>query len=480
MSSIFERLNIRFIFFILSGSFLVFYLFQIPLVTSNEDVLVYVCRSLADRPILNYAFLDQTDGHNSNPIPNYHLAHTVILWLVYKISPPVLSHTIWPAGFISALSGALAIGISFLIWNQLGLSKQTALIIAAYFGIIPSMWHHSIIGEIYALQLLGILAFVYFFLIDQITFSALFFLFANLVSPLSAFSFPLLFLGYKDRKTFYKAFYCGTLAIGCYFFLFYLLDVSILSLFNIVSTSESRSFLWKIYKFSFIILLNINFFLFYLIKKYRLIFEKYKKIILVLLFSIIAQFIYIFANPEFMSQLGSFYLLIFWGISFPVGIIVMEVKNDYFFYFSVVGTVFITLIFWNLEDKQIAVARNNAGWWLRAEIPQNIKVVGDWHNTIHVMFAKYGWDLKKVNDLYIERSYIGEDELNELCEDSVLLVIPKRFGLQAKISKWLFPDLKINKYNLNDDFRNSNLRQLYENDLVAIYRWDKNVAYSQN
>ncbi|MFC1766745.1 hypothetical protein ACFL6U_32305 [Planctomycetota bacterium] len=78
-----EQIDHRCLFWMLSIVFGVFYAVQIPFHTSNADVLVYSLRSLEPVPITEFAFLDHRYQLGDDPLPNYHLGHTLILWLVY-------------------------------------------------------------------------------------------------------------------------------------------------------------------------------------------------------------------------------------------------------------------------------------------------------------------------------------------------------------------------------------------------------------
>ena len=93
------------IFFILFFLFLIFYSVQIPLHTSKPDVIVFAIRSLSKLPIVDYAYLAPNTLLEGTALPNYHLGHTIILWLVYQLAPSNLSNTIWLSGFVSSISG---------------------------------------------------------------------------------------------------------------------------------------------------------------------------------------------------------------------------------------------------------------------------------------------------------------------------------------------------------------------------------------
>jgi hypothetical protein len=280
----------RIIFFISFGFFL-FYLVQIPFETPNSDVILYALRSGSDTLITENAHFDSRSAIKAPTLPNYHILHTAILWSVYRVMPDFLKETIWPAGLLSSVCGALAIFLTYLIWRRLGENASCALAISIVFGLIPSFWNQSIIGEVYTLQLLMILMFLWFFLIDRIFLSAIAFCAANLVSPISGLSFVLILLsGNPVQKLFIKAFICGCTALFLYFFCMYSLHIDVLQVFQgINSASVDRSTIWKIYKFMVIIFINLHFFICITITKYRTCWMNNQKRLLLLTAAILPQ-----------------------------------------------------------------------------------------------------------------------------------------------------------------------------------------------
>ncbi len=217
---------------VLFVSFLIFYAIQIPLYTSKPDVLVFALRSMAESPIFDIAYLNSSTYLSCNPMPNYHLGHTLILWVAYHIFPGSITQTIWLSGFISAISGALTVVLTFLIWKKLNLTTKQSLIIALIVGLIPSFWEESIIGEVYALQFLFILLFFYSFLSEKWIWSGFFFLYACLISPLSGLSFSLILLKSKDKETLLKAFWIGLTSLIVYLLIYFSIGSNLLDLLN--------------------------------------------------------------------------------------------------------------------------------------------------------------------------------------------------------------------------------------------------------
>ena len=470
-----EQYNSRELFYFLSSIFLLFYMLQIPLLTSNADVLVYSCKSLSESPILKYAFLDQRSSLGKPILPNYHIAHTIILWAIYHISPDGLSNTIWPSGFVSAVSGGFIVGLTFLIWLELGLPKFTAFIVAVVVGFIPSIWYHNLIGEAYSLQLFSILLFLYLFLRNNIVLATVAFLFAALVSPISGLSFSLLLLAPRNKDSLIKAFTVGFFALLIYILIFYLIKGDILGAFLAVNPNRGdRSALWKIYKFSLIIILNINFFLFYLFKGCFVAWKRYKNHLNFLFIAITPQLIFIFLDRQYLTELGDFLLLILWALSFPIGLALTELKQKKTsVYLSFIGTVIISLTIWFLPNKQIATARNEAGYWLKQEIFEKMKIIGGWKNSIGISLARYGWDFEKLSNNYFDKDNPNTSDLLKTGEKSLIIVSHRWNHLRVQLSKLPISELEINKYDPSESIKNGLIQRIFENDAVIIYRWDK-------
>ena len=468
------------LFYFLSSIFFIFYLIQIPFWTSNADVLVYACRSLSPSPILDYAFLDgrYLSLLGETPLPNYHLGHTVLLWLAYNIVPNSLKATIYPSGLMSAICGAFIVGLSFLIWVRLGLKKNVALVVAFVAGLIPSIWYHSLIGEVYALQLFSILFFLYFFFSNNLILATAGFLFAALVSPLSGLSFSMLFLMRRDKNTLLRACSVGFFALLSYFLIYYMFDSDILMIFQRTQSfpEYNRSMIWRTYKFCQIVLLNINFFLPYLFIGIRVAWKEHRNLVYGLIIAIIPQLFFLGFNHGALTELGSFLLPLFWILSFPIGLAVTQSKKPkYSFTFALLGLFALTQIIWIIPNKQTGGARNNAGIQLRLKMPEETKILGDWKSSIGVALAKYGWDFEKLSENYIEHPFPTSDDLLKTGEDSLIIVRYKRPQWRIRLSRIPIPYLQIDDVNLEESIEVGSIKRIFVNDAVYIYRWDRNL-----
>ena len=202
--SLIDRSTPKTIFYSLTGVFFLFYVVQIPWKTTIQDVLLYAGSAIADKPLLF------TSYHSGGPSGNIHLLHSVLLWVVYHLMPTNLYDSIWPAGLLSVISGTTAVGLTFLIWYRLGIQKDTAFLVAVIAGLIPSIWHHNLIGEVYSLELCFILLFLYFYVSEKYIFATIAFLCALLTTQLSAFSFTVVLLAPRTKVNLTRAFFIGT------------------------------------------------------------------------------------------------------------------------------------------------------------------------------------------------------------------------------------------------------------------------------
>ncbi|MFC1766746.1 hypothetical protein ACFL6U_32310, partial [Planctomycetota bacterium] len=152
--------------------------------------------------------------------------------------PVGLAHSIWPAGLVSAISGGFIVGLTYQIWIQLRLQRTQAAAIAVVAGLIPSVWYHNLIGEVYSLQLLATLLCLLFFLRGQLILTTLAFLFANLVTPISGLAFSLFLLAYGQKRWIVRAILVGGGGLAVYLLIFQAIGIDITSAFSSLEDSD--------------------------------------------------------------------------------------------------------------------------------------------------------------------------------------------------------------------------------------------------
>jgi len=474
-----EKLSTGKIFWILVMGFGIFYSLQIPLLTSNSDVVIYSLRAKSDAPILQYAFYEKTTYGGGAPLPNYHVAHTVALWLVYQLMPEFLQNSIWPSGSVSALSAAFSIGIIFLIWLQLGLAKNKACLMAVVYGFIPTIWHHATIGEVYSLQYLFVYLFLLFFLKNKIIPSALSFALANLVSPISALSFSLVMIGEKSKKKFLQAFMVGFLAIALYLLIVHLLRIDPFKALEAVDTSQ-RDWLWRFYKLFTILLLNVNLFLLFLFLGMKSSDAKERKFTGYLLIGIAPYILLALYDSQFLAENGSFLFLLFWACAYFIveGLAKLQGSGKMIvFYFFV--NFFIYLSFWQMADLEVAVARNQAAFALKESHLQDTKIIGSWSHAVGIIIARDGWALEHLTNTFIDISYPTAEDMRQTGEDSLLLVYFNREHPIAKLSKTLFPSAIHNRYDPLAAAGTGVVEEKYRDKSFIIYLWRRNGPHGE-
>ena len=474
MKSLIENTNNKTIFWFLCGLFGVFYIIQVPMWTTISDVLVYALRASADKPIFSYAFLDKRYLIGMEPVPNYHILHTAIYWLFYQIMPANLAASIWPAGLLSAISGGFVVGLTFLIWTTCGLKKWESLVIALFTGIIPSIWFQALIGEVYMLQMLLVLLFVYSFLKDKILPAALFFLCAVLITPLSALAFTFIFLNGNFKKAIKNGIIVGAVSLALYIIIFALVNPSVMEAFNSVeSTNVHVPILKKIIKFGLIVLLNFHLFLILTITNAKHIGKKYKRHIIFTSVAILPQLLLPLLDIQFLVEFGSFLLFIFWGLALPVGLsIARQKRSNSGISFAFITSILVTLFVWQIPNKQVAIARNEAGLWLKQNVAADVKVVSGWYPGVGVTMGRFGWDLEKVSTGFYMQENPNEDFLLKVPHDSLVIATQKRSNLRKKMSGLPLPGFSLDIYNPQNNF-SGDVKKLYENESVILYKWKK-------
>lgn len=460
---------------ILFAAFVLFYTLQIPSYTSKPDVIVFAIRSLADKPITEFAYLPKTTLLSGDALPNYHLGHTIILWIVYHLMPLNFASTIWIAGFISSISGSLIVLLTYLIWRTLNFSKRISITTSVIVGLIPSFWEQSVIGEVYALQYAFVLAFVLAFLKDKIILSSLFFMFANLVSPLSGLAFGLIFLKGFNKRNFKNAVIVGSTALIAYIIVYSFAGINIPDLLNEFDNApEGRGLTYRTLAFFGFIFLNFNFFIFYLIKGIKLSANELKKTIINLFIATTPQLLLIFLGAAFFIELGSFQLPVFWALAFPLGYYLSKIKvNKYYFVISLIATMAFTYSLWIRTNIVVGKEREEAGKWLRINGYNNISVIGPWSVGVSVIKGRDGSNLDALQNYYIEKSCPDNEDLNKTQRNKLIIASAKKLPFRVALSRIKLSGLNIKYYNPFDKITNGRLLKLYENDSISLYKWEK-------
>jgi len=454
----------------------IFNVFQIPLISSNSDVLLYSLRSKSDRPIVQYAFYEKTFHHGGIPLPNYHVAHTVFLWSIYQLVPKFVQNSIWPAGLLSSVAGALSVGLSFLIWIRLGVARERALIASVLYGLTPAIWHNTLIGEVYSLQYLFVFLFLYFFFHHKSGLSAFSFALANLVSPISGFAFSLIMIGKRTGKSFIQAILVGLLAVGMYLLMVTLLDINFLRAFDAISAAQ-HNLLWKGYKFSMILLLNIHLFFVFILRAPKTDGIKNPTSTLFLLLGTSPYLLMGFYDSQFLVEKGSFLSMLFWACALIIAQRVQfDNKSLKILIFCALANVVVYFLFWKMPDVQIAQARHDAARELHKSCLSHLKIVGSWSHAVGLIVERDGWDLRYLSDTFIDIPNPTEQDLLRLHQDSLLIVLFNREGWIARTSKRFFPTSLANLYDFKAGLVDGIVEEKVRNNYFIVCLWRRGDA----
>lgn len=455
--------------------FAVFYTLQIPNYTYKADVLTFAIRSSADAPILNFAYLNSQTLLTGTALPNYHIGHTIVLWLVYQIVPTAFVNSIWTAGFISAVSAAFVVVLTFLIWLNLGIDKRKSAFIAITFGLVPTFWEHATIGEIHSLQMLFILLFIYSFFKEKYVFSALAFLFANLISPLSGLAFLLVFLKGFNKKNIIAALIIGASSLSLYVTVFLVLGSDLLQLLNPVAEQPAgRGIIYRILTLGVFICLNFGFFIYFFVKGSEKLLNV-NKILLTRLFIVsIPQLLLVFVSAGFFIEYGSFQILLFWAIAFPIGYYLSSVNlKSFYFIFSLLISVAVTYFLLLSPHKTIGSSLEEAGNWLNGNGYENVCVIGPWNVGINIISARNSEKLESLNYYYFDKAKPTTTDLIKTNEEELIIAASKKRTLRKLLSDTKIPGLVIDEYNPIQDIEFGEVKKLFENEYVCLYSWKK-------
>jgi hypothetical protein len=267
----------------------------------------------------------------------------------------------------------------------------------------------------------------------------------------------------------------GSGSLLFYLIIYTLIGSNLLNLLNPLSTEqEGRGIPYRIFALIFFLIINFNFFIFYLYKGIRETLNTEKEKLTRIALATLPQLLLIFLGSTFFIELGSFQLPIFWALAFPLGYYLSKVRyNNIYFISSLTALVIFTYIFWIIPNTTIGSAREEAGKWLKDNGYENICIIGAWDSGISVINGRDGFNLEALNKYYFDEPVPNENKIKETNMDSLLIVNQKKMPLRVLLSKLKISGLSIKPYNPNQEIETGKVKKLYENDAVLLYKWEK-------
>ncbi len=463
----------RHLFCLLTAGFVLFYAVQVPLATSSADVVAFALRSNAPKPIFAYAYLDARTLQDATPLPNYHLAHTVALWVTYKCFPAWLRQTAAPAGFFSALCGGLVVGLSYLIWLRSGWTKKEAVAAAGVVGFVPSFWYHSLIGEVYLPQIFGVILCVALFLYSRPILAGMALSFAALISPLAVFCFPLLFLAGWSNKRLGNALVVGVVTLVGYAGCHWAIGSNPLGfLQGTDDLAVGKSLLFRLLSLGGIIVLNLHFLLVPLAAGWRTCWRRGKTALVALSAVVGLHLLLPVLSADFLLDKGCFLLPVFWAVSLPLGV---GIARSGLGRWSTLGLMLVTVLImetvWLLPAQRSAKLRSEAGSWLRGRFGQEIKVMGDWGTALPIAAEVSGWEYESVATHFYDVDYPSTGNFFATGEDSLLVAIGRKPTLRRWASRIPLPGFRVSDYVPEVPPGAGNLEQVFTNNSFTVYLW---------
>lgn len=454
---------------------LLFYVIQIPSTTTNADALTFSIRSLNQYPIIDYAYLESTTLISNSALPNYHLGHTLIMWLFYKIIPNIFDSVLIISGMVSSVSAAFAVLLTYLIWLKLGFHNRISLIAAVLFALLPSFWEKALLGEIHSLQMLFILLYVYTFLNKKYIYSTAAFLAANLITPLSGLAFGLAYLGGFSKKLFYRSIIIGLVSLLLYTLIFYMIgsDFSII-LNETVSHKGNRGLTYRIGILIFFTILNFNVFTPQIISGIKRFYSLKPNLLYVLMIATIPQLLLLFTSSSFFIEKGSFQIPLFWALTLPVGIAIsnMNLKSKRFIISSILFVV-AAAVLWFYPHWEMSKSYCEAGAWLKQNKYQNYSIIGPWTVSIPIISERNGNDICVLNKYYYDFPSPSDIELIKTGKEKLVISDYNKTYLRKELSNLGIPGLTLNKYDPTNTIKIGKVEKIYKNKFVTLYLWVK-------
>ncbi|MGH8645577.1 MAG: hypothetical protein ACREX4_14410, partial [Gammaproteobacteria bacterium] len=398
-----------------------------------------------------------------------------ILWVGYHLSPGGLEKTIWPSGFVSAVAGALTVSMTFLLWLELSFTKTQSTLIAAVTGFIPSIWYHSLIGEVYSLQLCCTVALGLFFVRGNLLLATLVFLAAILVTPVSVLSGTMMLLAYHRNHCLREAVVVGLLSCVAYFGVCWIVNPGIVDTVSLVNSEPgqgSKDIAGSIVRLLLIWAINLHVMIPAFLMGSAWLAARHRELAAKLLWVVLPQLALIVLSPQFFIELGSFQLPMFWIMAVPIGLYLAHTNSVRSIAFQIAASIIITMCVWILPNTRAGAGYEQAGWWLRSREAGEVSIVGSWQGGLHVAVIKNDWDVRKAEShLTLYRPGRTEKELEDLGKNRLMIVETKENLLRRSVS--FLPGLGIAKWDPTQNFKRSQVEKIFENEYIRIYLWKR-------
>jgi len=93
-------------------------------------------------------------------------------------------------------------------------------------------------------------------------------------------------------------------------------------------------------------------------------------------------------DSKFLSMNTGFLMLLYWALALPIGIAIVELPHSFFskaLCFLGMATVYVVI--WIIPNLSEGLSYAEAGYTVRSEIPDSIKIAGDWQAGVPITLS---------------------------------------------------------------------------------------------
>jgi hypothetical protein len=169
-------------------------------------------------------------------------------------------------------------------------------------------------------------------------------------------------------------------------------------------------------------------------------------------------------------------MLLFWTLALPIGLAIVErplsLLRKTACLFGVAG---IYILLWIIPDMNRGLSYTEAGYQLRSEVSDSIKIAGDWRSGVPITLWKYGWNLNRLENNYFDiNPKVSKDSLLlKTGEKSLIITLSKKGSFRRWLSGLGFHLLRNQEFNEKMINGSGIVTKIFENESVEIYKWDK-------
>ena len=169
-------------------------------------------------------------------------------------------------------------------------------------------------------------------------------------------------------------------------------------------------------------------------------------------------------------------MLLYWALALPIGIAIVELPHSFFskaLCFLGMATVYVVI--WIIPNLSEGLSYAEAGYTVRSEIPDSIKIAGDWQAGVPITLSKYGWDFERLqrNFFSIDPRISKDSLLLKTGEKSLIIALSKKDGLRRRLNQMGAPLLVDEDFDEKVLSGTGTMRKLVDNESVMVYKWER-------